>query len=524
MGRLRSRLAGTLVVGLMASGLVGIAASGPAAAAGCTVTLTDQSAYTGTDASETVCIAGTSDYTVATAGGDDLVKVTAPANSVNVTLGDGNDAYIGALAVRSTVDAGAGNDKVTTGSGGDTVLGGEGLDRITTKDGADTVVAGDGDDIVNTGAGDDVVDGGPGLDKISGATGDDDLSGGDGADKVNGGPGDDTLNGGGGDDTVAGTDGIDAISGGDGTDKLNGGNGDDGFDGNGFDTATTGRGDAACSNETTLELTCVHGTVVVSVDHTVEQTDAGWRIAVRAHAIDFESIGVTLIKIAQSPTDAGIGAVPTLVDGTPLNGTYEATFNITSAPTSGHFGVRVFTNGFSIDRWYLQMALASPNTWPCITNWTTDVDVDCGQYSGVGSILAGFPKSMRAIEIPGPSSSNLTWSAVSDTLALYEISPTTPFYNEGLGFNTGVIYVPKQTSATDTSFINYGFSRIFSGSIGVGSSLPCFGFSIGGASYPIPWEQAAYTARVYVVVGNATVPSGQSWFMTTLPKRVPNRC
>ncbi|MEY4372029.1 MAG: hypothetical protein RL219_798, partial [Actinomycetota bacterium] len=40
----------------------------------------------------------------------------------------------------------------------------------------------------------------------------------------------------------------------------------------------------------------------------------------------------------------------------------------------------------------------------------------------------------------------------------------------------------------------------------------------------VPWEQLTYTARAYVVIGNASVPGGQSWYITTLPKKIPNHC
>ena len=55
------------------TGIVGVA---PVHAAVCTVTLADQLTYTGTDAAEIVCVAGTGTYDIRTAGGDDTVKVS----------------------------------------------------------------------------------------------------------------------------------------------------------------------------------------------------------------------------------------------------------------------------------------------------------------------------------------------------------------------------------------------------------------------------------------------------------------
>ena len=138
MGRLGKRLAGFTVLALVGSGLSGIA-SLPAGAAGCTETLTTETSYTGTSGDDVVCIAGTGDYTVDTGDGNDVVKVTAAATSVDATLGDGNDAYTGTRATTSIVDAGTGNDKVTTGNGDDTVDGGPGTDLIVTRAGDDTV-------------------------------------------------------------------------------------------------------------------------------------------------------------------------------------------------------------------------------------------------------------------------------------------------------------------------------------------------------------------------------------------------
>ncbi|MFM7270038.1 MAG: calcium-binding protein, partial [Actinomycetes bacterium] len=179
MGRLAQRLAGITVFALIATGVSGIA-SQPAGAAGCTQTLTTDTSYTGTSGDDVVCIDGTGDYTVDTGDGNDVVKVTDLATSVDATLGDGSDTYIGSLATTSTVDAGAGNDKVTTGNGDDTVDGGPGTDVIVTRVGDDTVTGGGDIDRIVTGDGSDTVDAGSGDDKVSTQNGDDTVIGGDG--------------------------------------------------------------------------------------------------------------------------------------------------------------------------------------------------------------------------------------------------------------------------------------------------------------------------------------------------------
>ena len=133
--------------------------------------------------------------------------------AIDVTLGDGDDAFVADPATVSlpvSIDGGAGNDTVSGGAGSDVVHGGEGDDTVDAgyPSGAPDQLFGDaGSDLVQGWYGDDLVDGGSGAD---------DLRGGNGADTLHGGGGDDTLRGQG--------DGDPLLDGGDGDDTLDVGN------------------------------------------------------------------------------------------------------------------------------------------------------------------------------------------------------------------------------------------------------------------------------------------------------------
>lgn len=133
----------------------------------------------------------------------------------------------GALTIPLTVFAGAGNDKVTLGSGDDTVDAGDGNDVVRGGAGNDLLSGGQGNDNLSGDAGDDDLHGGQGNDKLSGNTGDDDLSGDDGNDNLAGDAGDDNLLGDAGNDRLAGQDGNDDLVGGKGDDYCDGGSGRD---------------------------------------------------------------------------------------------------------------------------------------------------------------------------------------------------------------------------------------------------------------------------------------------------------
>ncbi|MFK3649637.1 M91 family zinc metallopeptidase [Lysobacter enzymogenes] len=143
--------------------------------------------------------------------------------------GDGNDVITVApnVKVNIVVDAGAGDDTVTTGAGDDRVDGGLGNDRISTGAGRDDLFGNSGDDILDAGAGDDVVYGGDGADRLLGGDGVDFIEGGRGNDELDGGAGHDMLSGGLDDDTLRGGQGDDAVYTGAGKDTVDNQSGND---------------------------------------------------------------------------------------------------------------------------------------------------------------------------------------------------------------------------------------------------------------------------------------------------------
>lgn len=143
--------------------------------------------------------AGAGDDTITTAGGNDTING-----------GDGND----------VLSSGAGNDSVSGGSGNDNIDGGSGNDTLDGGDGNDTLIGGDGNDKIDAGAGDDVLNGGNGNDTLTAGDGNDALSGGAGNDKLYGDAGNDTLVGGDGNDTLEGGTGSDILKGGSGNDTY----------------------------------------------------------------------------------------------------------------------------------------------------------------------------------------------------------------------------------------------------------------------------------------------------------------
>jgi len=148
---------------------------------------------------------------------------------LTIRSGDGNDVIAVApnVKVNIVVDAGAGDDTVTTGAGNDRVDGGLGNDRIATGDGRDDLFGNSGDDALDAGAGDDVVYGGDGGDRLLGGDGVDFLEGGRGNDELDGGAGHDMLSGGLDDDSLRGGEGDDAIYTGAGKDTVDNRSGND---------------------------------------------------------------------------------------------------------------------------------------------------------------------------------------------------------------------------------------------------------------------------------------------------------
>jgi len=112
--------------------------------------------------------------------GNDVIELASGATEAGVEI---------PFTIASTIDAGAGDDKVTTGGGNDTVNGGEGADKVTTGLGDDTADGDAGNDVLDGGIGDDVLDGDGGDDKVNGNAGSDFVRGGADNDSLNGGPG-----------------------------------------------------------------------------------------------------------------------------------------------------------------------------------------------------------------------------------------------------------------------------------------------------------------------------------------------
>jgi Ca2+-binding RTX toxin-like protein len=151
-----------------------------------------------------------------------------PPGRITITGSPGPDSVEGSCffsLLPLTMDAGAGNDRLTIGCAGgnielgpgdddlamafriaaagtNLVRGGDGDDRIVGIADADTFQAGAGRDFLRSGDGDDTLDGGVGNDVLEGENGADTLTGGAGRDTLDGGPGTDSISGGDGHDTV----------------------------------------------------------------------------------------------------------------------------------------------------------------------------------------------------------------------------------------------------------------------------------------------------------------------------------
>ncbi|MGR3453190.1 Hint domain-containing protein [Pseudooceanicola sp.] len=199
--------------------------------------------------------------TVIAGDGDDLIDTSGPGelfdNPLPIFTEDPdkeND--------RDYVEAGGGNDTITTGDDRDTIYGGAGDDSINGGIDNDWIDAGEGNDYINDTQGSDTIYGGAGndtiiagidvfsdyegddpnagiggytsdpvkddnLDWVDGGDGDDWIETGDDRDTVYGGAGNDTIHAGIDDDYVEGGDGDDVITGGHGSDTIYGGAGDD---------------------------------------------------------------------------------------------------------------------------------------------------------------------------------------------------------------------------------------------------------------------------------------------------------
>ena len=127
--------------------------------------------------------------------------VTFPVSAVTeivIQLGNSSDILISAgnINVPMIIDAGGGNDLITTGSGNDVIRGGAGVDIIYSEAGDDVILGGIGNDDLFGGAGNDVLIGGDGTDMLFGGSGRDFLIGSQDEDLLNSGNDDDILIGG----------------------------------------------------------------------------------------------------------------------------------------------------------------------------------------------------------------------------------------------------------------------------------------------------------------------------------------
>src|SRR4051812_36115107 len=102
---------------------------------------------------------------ISSGGGDDTINI---------------DESKAPFRVKTWIDAGAGNDTVTTGGEKDQIFGRAGLDSIHGGGGNDVIAGGDDNDQLGGGDGNDLILGGDGDDNLSGEKGNDVLLGGEG--------------------------------------------------------------------------------------------------------------------------------------------------------------------------------------------------------------------------------------------------------------------------------------------------------------------------------------------------------
>jgi hypothetical protein len=221
-----------------------------------------------------------------------------------VTCTDVHNGYIGYLAVgtygendsvtvnggiAAYVDAGTGNDRVSTGAGKDWLMGGDGDDTLDGGLGADVLIGGAGTDTADfsartgsvavtldgtandgqAGEGDNVS--GNSIESVTGGGADDSLTGSAAANALMGGAGNDTLDGGAGGDTLDGGDGGDTMKSRDGVqDKVACGPGADSVDADAIDVV-----DADCFAPTSSP-TAPTETLLDAVPSAVRMTRGGY--------------------------------------------------------------------------------------------------------------------------------------------------------------------------------------------------------------------------------------------------------
>ncbi|HEY0890942.1 MAG TPA: Calx-beta domain-containing protein [Nocardioides sp.] len=160
--------------------------------------------------------------------GDD--RITAGTGNGLLMGNEGNDTFLGGHGSLQVIGSG-GDDTLVDGPGAQTFVGMGGRDTVDYGGASGTVrivldgQPGDGplgaatDNVIDT----DIVIGSAHDDQLTGSARDEELRGGAGADLIEGGPGADVLDGGAGSDDLSGEAGDDTLTGGGGADRLHGG-------------------------------------------------------------------------------------------------------------------------------------------------------------------------------------------------------------------------------------------------------------------------------------------------------------
>ena len=175
---------------------------------------------TGTEAADTISVTSNDGSYDVTRNGANVVVDQSDVDSIVVQAGAGNDAVTTAtVGVPVYVNGGAGFDTLSGGNGDDTLSGGAQSDVLN---------GGAGDDVLNGNGGNNLLSGNGGYDRLYSADGSQDtMLGGSNADRFFGGSGNDSMVGGSGNDKMYGNGGNDTILGGAGVDIVNGGAGSD---------------------------------------------------------------------------------------------------------------------------------------------------------------------------------------------------------------------------------------------------------------------------------------------------------
>ena len=107
------------------------------------------------------------------------IDIAASTERLNVNAFSGNDTLTSApgTTIPMTIDAGPGNDTITTGDGADVIQGGTGVDTLNGGNGGDRILGNPGNDALNGQAGDDTL-------VWNNGDGTDDMNGGDGLDRI----------------------------------------------------------------------------------------------------------------------------------------------------------------------------------------------------------------------------------------------------------------------------------------------------------------------------------------------------